>query len=300
MENWASSGEFDVNFICICVNGDSTAQSVAKDFANRYRMSGVVNGYISDQANLPSFGQLGCQGLMLVDVEGNFIWRRSPAFLKEGEKAWRKVEKKLLEIGCYRGEKGAADFEEAPLRFAVGARVECRCGRDLWIPGKVVATHVFAMGREMPYKIHLDDGRMTVAPIDSDQVIRKLVSDETPEIPSVGVPEMDHEHEVCMDALKRLRAERTQELLEEVHNSLKVHFQEEEDMFAKYGFGNHGTAMSGTKSHCEDHARILTEIQAQFGHAISEEFVLNLIDRVVTHTCDYDTKYAGKIGSSAV
>jgi len=297
MERWAQEGDFNVNFICICVNGDSTALPTAKDFATRYRMTAAFNGYISDQASLPSWGQLGCQGLILVDSKGNFITKRSASFLQEGEKAWRKVEKKLFELGCYQGERKAEDFGEPPLRFSVNTKVECRCGRALWLPGQVIAERMFAMGREMPYQVRLDDGRLIFAPVDNDQVIRKVISNSELEIESVGVEEMDQEHEGCMDALLRLRAKRSEEHLRKVHSVLRKHFEHEEELFAASGFGNHGTALSGTKSHCDDHARILSEIEAQIGSAIKKEFVVNLMARVVTHTRDYDSKYAGKIST---
>lgn len=300
MEKWAREADFDVNFICICVNGDSTSLPVAKDFATRYQMSAVFNGYISDQASLPKFGQLGCQGLIVVDSQGNFITKRGVAFTRQGEKAWRKTEKLFFEMGVYTGDRGADAFEKPLLRFAIGDRVECRTGGNVWMPGKIIAQRVFTMGREMPYKIQLDDGRALVAPLDSDQIIRKLYIPADVEIASVSVKEMDDEHAHCMEALQRLQAERSSESLQQVHDSLKAHFDHEEELFAATGFGNHGTALSGTKSHCDDHARILSEIQSQIGNLIAEDFVRGLIDRVVTHTRDFDSKYAGKIRASAI
>lgn len=298
MEKWATQGEFNVNFICICVNGDSTSLPVAKEFATQFKMAAVFNGYIAERKSLPSFGQLGCQGLILVDSEGNFISKRSAKFMGEGESAWRKVEKQLFELGVYQGDRTADSFEEPPLRFNIGDRVECRCGANLWLPGQVVAQRVFAMGREMPYKILLQDGRMTVAPIDSDHVIRKPLASPEIEIPSVGIQEMDDEHESCINALNQLREERSEAHLKEVYQHLQEHFKHEEELFAASGFGNHGTALSGTKSHCDDHTRILSEIESQFGERITEDFVNKLIEHVVSHTRDYDTKYAGKLSSA--
>lgn len=297
MEKWAREGEFNVNFICICINGDSTSLPVAKEFGKKYKIEGSVNGYIPDQSSLPKYGQLGCQGLILVDPQGNFITKRSPAYTQQGEKAFRKVEKTLYQMGFYQGDRDASAFEDPPLRFPVGSRVECRVGRNLWVPGKIVAQRVSAMGREMPYKILLDDGRMTMAPIDSDHVIRKLIDDNV-ELQSVGVAEMDEEHEECLAVLKRLKKDRSEDCLKDVHAALKLHFDHEEQLFAESGFGNHGSALSGTKSHCNDHAKILSEVASFFGREITEEFVLYLIDRVAAHTRDYDSKYAGKIGSA--
>jgi len=295
MERWASEAAFDVNFICICVNGDSTSLPVAKEFATKYKMQNVVNGYIPKKSDLPSFGQLRCQGLVLMDSQGYFITKRSAPFTQEGEKAWLKVEKMLFELGVYKGNKTAADFEEPPMRFSVGDRIEARVSRSQWLPGKVIAVRVHAMGREMPYKILLESGQMTFAPIDSDQVIRRLAGAEDLEIPSVQHEEMDHEHEDCMQALKKLQKTRSEASLREVYDHLKEHFEHEERLFAESGFGNHGTALSGTKSHCNEHARILSEISSNFGGEITQKFIGDLMLHVVNHTRDYDTKYAGKL-----
>lgn len=259
METWAKEGAFNANFICICVNGDSTSLPVAKDFGTRYQIEACFNGYISENSDLPTHGQLGCQGLILVDAEGNFISERTAAFTQQREKAFRMVEKKLFQLGAYKGV--AKDFEGPALRFPVGTRVECLIGRNLWAQGRVVELRVFSMNREMPYKIELDDGRLILAPLDSHDVIRKVV-DDTLEIPSVGVKEMDEEHEECLVLLKQLEenlsrksnnccsgnkcssSESSRESLKEVYDSLSKHFEHEEDLFAQTGFGNHGTSFS--------------------------------------------------------
>ena len=63
-----------------------------------------------------------------------------------------------------------------PLRFPIGARVECRMGMASWLPGVVVAHYVTAAGapgqRKLPYKVQLDGGDSCYAPIDRYDLIR--------------------------------------------------------------------------------------------------------------------------------
>ena len=91
----------------------------------------------------------------------------------EGPKAFQKVEKKLFQLGAYTGDRVAEDFEGPPLRFPVGTRVECRMGSNRWAKGTVVEQRIFAMNREMPYKIELENGQLIFAPMDMDVVIRR-------------------------------------------------------------------------------------------------------------------------------
>ncbi len=67
-------------------------------------------------------------------------------------------------------------FNSGALRFAVGARVECRISDDTWVPGRVVALHYQEPGMGpttfAPYQVELDDGRLIYAPEDDDKCIR--------------------------------------------------------------------------------------------------------------------------------
>ena len=78
-----------VQFLCICVE----SVRVAQNFERMFGFSKVTNGFIPDNASMPrGFGQLGCSGFVVVDGHGNFISKRTAAFLEEGEGAFRDVE----------------------------------------------------------------------------------------------------------------------------------------------------------------------------------------------------------------
>jgi hypothetical protein len=73
------------------------------------------------------------------------------------------------------------DYPEfPPVRFQVGARVECRTGQDEWVRGKVILVWYrephWPVNSWAPYQIQLDDGRLIFAPADTEQVIRAVES----------------------------------------------------------------------------------------------------------------------------
>ena len=68
-----------------------------------------------------------------------------------------------------------SDAEDRPtLRFAVGDRVECCCGPDVWCPGTIMKLWYFDCDDDepMPYQVLLDKGNKIYAPRDEDDVIR--------------------------------------------------------------------------------------------------------------------------------
>jgi len=80
-------------------------------------------------------------------------------------------------------EEGASDTivpqafeEELPdeLRFNVGDRVDCHMGDDTWASGTIIMTNwENDMGDIFPYRIRLDNGMITYAPVDMDDCIKR-------------------------------------------------------------------------------------------------------------------------------
>lgn len=311
MQSWAATEDWNVNWICVCVNGDSTSRSTSVEMSNKYRMSHVINGFISNRRDLPRFGQLGCQGLIIVDENGDFVSRKSKALLRVGEVAWEDVERKLFALGAYNGDKTEEDFAEPAkpkLRFRVGSRVLARVGVTEWAPGSITQCWFQTMRYgEVPYQIRLDDGRLIFAPSDSPEVVRAGEDEQLTielSVPTVGVDEMDHEHDDCIRCLSGLAETRTKASLAVLLETWEEHFEHEESVFEKTGFGNHGTEMSGTRSHCIDHERILSMARDELARLpkddkVSAEFIRSLADAFEQHAVNYDSAYAGKIPQDA-
>ncbi|GFH47995.1 hypothetical protein CTEN210_04471 [Chaetoceros tenuissimus] len=91
MEAWATKIP-QVQFLCISVESKYNAT----DFHSTLHFKNVVNAYIPSREYFPvGYGQLGCSGFVISDKDGNFVTRKSSAYLQEGENAFRKVESLL-------------------------------------------------------------------------------------------------------------------------------------------------------------------------------------------------------------
>jgi hypothetical protein len=64
-----------------------------------------VNTYVDD-ADMPKWGQLGCNGLIVIDSSGNIVCRSSPAFMEVREKAFEYVD---MLLAALLGQAHAAD-----------------------------------------------------------------------------------------------------------------------------------------------------------------------------------------------
>lgn len=61
-----------------------------------FQFEHAVNAHVPGRGYLPrGYGQLGCSGFIVVDANGNFVSRKTLAFLQHGEMAFRHVEELL-------------------------------------------------------------------------------------------------------------------------------------------------------------------------------------------------------------
>lgn len=59
----------------------------------------ATNCFIPSREYMPrGYGQLGCSGFIVVDLQGNFVSRKTAAFLNHGEAAFRQVESILTTL----------------------------------------------------------------------------------------------------------------------------------------------------------------------------------------------------------
>jgi len=92
MERWAR-GRFAgrAHFLCVSCAGPE----LAKEMGQHAKLKMAVNGYIADQANMPRWGQLGCNGFILLDARQRTVSPQTAAFLQVRERAFRDLEQKL-------------------------------------------------------------------------------------------------------------------------------------------------------------------------------------------------------------
>lgn len=99
MNNWAASGLYNCNFLCVCVLGDHRALPLAKEMSQEMKLTHCVNGYVDNGADMPSYGQLGCKGFIILDAAHKVISRGTSAFMEVKNLAFLHVEA-LLDAVC--------------------------------------------------------------------------------------------------------------------------------------------------------------------------------------------------------
>jgi hemerythrin len=89
MESWAESMGTEVQFLCVCVE----SLGVAQMFDRMFRFEHAINCYIPSRDYFPrGYGQLGCSGFVVADPQGQFLSRKTRAYLQYGDAAFRHVE----------------------------------------------------------------------------------------------------------------------------------------------------------------------------------------------------------------
>ena len=99
MERWARQYPY-ATFLCVCVD----KLGVAQQFGRMFGLRAAVNCHIPSREYLPrGYGQLGCSGFVVADGEGNFLSRKTRAYLDYGDAAFAHVEELLAGQGVSKG-----------------------------------------------------------------------------------------------------------------------------------------------------------------------------------------------------
>lgn len=99
MNSWAAGATYDCNFLCICVLGDRTAYNLCKEMSTQMKLTHCVNGFVASPSDMPTYGQLGCQGFIILDKEHNVISQGTTPFMQVRAMAFQHVEA-LLDAVC--------------------------------------------------------------------------------------------------------------------------------------------------------------------------------------------------------
>lgn len=97
MERWAA-GKYAgrAHFLCIGCAGAQLAQQMG----TRMGLNHAVNAYIADEASMPRWGQLGCNGLIVLDAELQIVNPCTAAYMQLQAAAFGDLERTLdLELG---------------------------------------------------------------------------------------------------------------------------------------------------------------------------------------------------------
>lgn len=128
------------------------------------------------------------------------------------------------------------------------------------------------------------------------------VLDHLSKVSSVGHDGMDAQHQECIAALTGLSSSLTVQSLQDARRLLKEHFDEEERLLTKSGFGGGGGPFSALSSHSKDHDRIISladEALAKLSNVcdgiVPKALAAQLCKAFVDHATMYDSLYEGKL-----
>lgn len=81
----------------VCVEVGTAGLRTAQRFGRQFQLPpSLINGYIEQRSELPSYGQLGCGGFIVLGLYGEFTVQRTvPCYLDKGTASFKVVEKLL-------------------------------------------------------------------------------------------------------------------------------------------------------------------------------------------------------------
>ena len=283
---WSKSryGRSDVLFVTVCV--DIRPKPVAREFQRTYfdkAGSSIINAFIEERNDYPKFPtQLGCQGLLVLDCEGNIATMRSTAFLDFREKAFEDLEH-LLEPLVAAG-KARQQIATTPSSTSSESLVP---SKHLNSNNRLNSISSFSLNACSEEAVSLDENW------DSSDFQLPLIQHES----------IDEEHAV-LEGLMRT-AVRTQEIGDV--QALKIFFVQhsvhEESIMRRSGFtAGEDSNFSAIESHIRDHTNIVNFAESILHNAregsrrkLTVPQVTLLCRRIIEHVFTYDILLTGTL-----
>mmetsp|Transcript_627 Transcript_627/g.1811 ORF Transcript_627/g.1811 Transcript_627/m.1811 type:complete len:347 (-) Transcript_627:60-1100(-) len=277
MNRWAAGGKYDCHFLCICVLGDRSAIPLAREMSQGSKLTHCVNAFVDNENDLPTYGQLGCQGFIILDSDLQVVTTGTSAFMQVRNLAFSHVEA-LLDAVCAHqplpkfcpGE--TLQLVEPPperpdLRGATGMCVAVKGTKIDFgfmagpLRGRMMQVASTAVRRvdddeeEEPGQANLGGCCDVKGDCDSggcgtkgdcnsggcgtngDCVLDKEFVNASLDLVSVKVPSMDAEHGECAAAFRTLAESKSMGDLKALLQCLSEHFAHEEALFEEFGFG---------------------------------------------------------------
>ena len=87
MDAWAESFGSAAAFVCVCCAGPQ----LATQFGTQLKLKHCHNTWV-DEDDMPAWGQLGCNGFIVIDGSHSVVCKATRAYLEVKETAFRHVE----------------------------------------------------------------------------------------------------------------------------------------------------------------------------------------------------------------
>lgn len=274
-------------------------------FATRLQLRHVVNTVAAEN---PQWGQLGCNGFIIVDRNGKVICDKTLPFMEYREAAFEYLLDMLDVVLATPGstEKIAKRLQSMP---TVKQETNCNSG------GCSSGTCSLPKKR----KCNDPDGKCSLEK-DSGQKSSEEAVSELAKIVSVHHAELDRQHHLCADALEQLRLKCDVSSLRQVLDCYKMHFEYEENLLDTHLYkefsdevkeetqsNGFSAAKDARKSHYRDHKRLIGDIQSMVTHLesdgngkemISKKFVSDVLRNFERHANVYDDSYADALSAA--
>lgn len=328
MDAWAASYGSAVAFICVSCAGPQ----LASQFGNELKLKNCHNTWV-DEDSMPTWGQLGCNGLIVINGSDSVICQASPAFLEVKQAAFRHVETLL---DALLSSKPAPKLSSGRVDGSVGgACAEVRFGEDPDAEEVIVAklsSRPELNGKRGRVLSQLQNGRLEVqiegeaSPISlkrqnlmpaADKAAPKVnVDPQAIKVASVKVAVLDEEHARCeakLALLGRLTESGAGSKRLQVADALRgllaayeEHFAHEEKLLDKHlyaGISEDGgfSADKGARtSHFADHQTMLQDVRALLADDASVNYtdVARLASEFERHATAYDGSYADRLSAA--
>jgi len=280
MDVWAEQYFGRATFICVGCDGPGLATA----FAKQLQLKKCLLTYC-DSRNGPKWGQLGCNGFIILDASGGVACRATSPFLEVRQDAFLHVES-LLE-GLLRqtpaptlaSKGGEAEGKVEPFDRVTGGCSDPKAsgrgggGGGGCADGGCAEDDMPKRMKRALAKEGKESGSAAASP-------RKAEVASLAAIHSVHVDALDAEHEECAVALAALKECPNHEAIKRVLDVYSAHFAHEEEMLDTHlyaeaagaaagsgggtaGGGGFSAAASMRRSHYSDHQRMLGDLRAR-------------------------------------
>tara|TARA_B110001452_G_C15228730_1_gene425757 strand:- start:1356 stop:2195 length:840 start_codon:yes stop_codon:yes gene_type:complete len=274
MDAWAKRYGDSAAFICVSCAGPQ----LATQFGNQQRLQHCHNTWV-DQDDMPTWGQLGCNGFIILDSSHSVVCKASRAYLEVREQAFRHVETLLSALIV---EKPVPKQEDGSVDPSVGGA----CAKVRF-------------------------GSKDAEEEKEEQQVSKVA--KVSKVASVKVAALDDEHEQCEAVLAKLAQQRNAAALQELLSVYEEHFAHEEALLDEhlYAAAKEATGFSADKgartSHFGDHEALLNSVRKMIDDradvsatlaSVSAAEVQKLASEFEKHATNYDGAYADRLSAA--
>lgn len=241
---------------------------------------------------MPKWGQLGCNGFIILDGSHSVVCSATRAFLKVKEAAFRHTETILSALIDQKRDNKPSSKLQSEKGDDSSDSDDCPCAN---------------------VKFGDDDHDDDIDIYDEVKDNDNTNENEPQKVASVKVAVLDEEHERCEAALMRLREKRSTEALKEVLSAYEQHFAHEEEILDQYLYADvHAADAKGKEqpksfsvdegartSHFADHEAMLQTLRKLLDQpAVSVAEAKQLAKDFERHATTYDGAYADRLSSA--